>query len=75
MKEFSFKGFIESPFRIDSIVPAINPNGGPEVWHQYVISQGPGAGNAICGQQCGTRAEVLQRLLTMVEQLNARFGH
>ncbi len=75
MKGFSFKGLIESPFQIDSIVPVANPNGGPEAWHQYVISQGPGGGNPISGQQCGSRAEVHQRLLTMVEQLNQRFGH
>jgi hypothetical protein len=74
MSSFALSGLIEIPFQIDSITPIPNPNGGTGSWHQYVISQGPNAANAIRGQRSGSMAEVNAHLLDMVEQLNVRFG-
>jgi hypothetical protein len=74
MNEQPLSRVLETSFQIDSIVPVSDPTGGPDPWYRYVISQGPGAANAIVGTRPGTLANVNAQLLQMVDQLNDRFG-
>lgn len=61
----------EIPFRLDSISPVPDPEGGSSPWHRYIIIQGS---NTITGMRCGSRAELIPLLESMVERLNERFG-
>jgi hypothetical protein len=65
---------LETSFQIDSIVPIANPNGGPDPWYRYVISQGPHSDNAITGTRSGNLLEVNLQLKEMVDRLNERCG-
>jgi len=61
----------EIPFRLDSITPVDDPEGGSAIWHRYVIVQGT---NVITGMRCGSRAELIPQIESMIERLNERFG-
>lgn len=60
---------IDLPFRVGEISRAPAPDGSNDVWHQYVISQGP---NTITGLRPGARGEVASQLEEMVARLNER---
>ena len=60
---------LDLPFRVDLISQAPAPDGSNDIWHQYVISQGP---NTINGLRPGSRAEVQSQLEEMVARLNER---
>lgn len=61
----------EVPFRLDSITPIDDPEGGSAPWHRYVIVQGV---NVITGMRCGSLAELNPQIEAMVDRLNERFG-
>jgi len=65
---------IESLFRVDSIEPVADPNGGSAQWYRYIISQGANTHNAITGTRCGSFDEISWQLNEMVEKLNERWG-
>ena len=60
---------LDMPFRVDLISEAPAPDGSNDIWHQYVISQGP---NTINGLRPGARVEVASQLEEMVARLNQR---
>lgn len=62
---------VELPFRLDSISPIPDPEGGSAVWHRYVIMQGT---NTITGMRCGSRSELIPEIEQMIERLNERFA-
>jgi len=71
MPKIHTESVVEIPFRLDSISPIADPQGGEAIWHRYVITQGE---NTITGLRPGSRTEVGLQVEQMIERLNERFG-
>jgi hypothetical protein len=67
----STESVVELPFRLESLSPIPDPEGGSAVWHRYVIIQGT---NTITGMRCGSRTELIPVIDQMIERLNERFA-
>jgi hypothetical protein len=69
MKRLETLPVADVPFRVDLISEVPAPDGGSDIWQQYVISQGD---NTITGLRPGARVEVASQLDEMVARLNQR---